>query len=134
MRDALAHEESLRLPSSARPAVCPTRYLTVTLTMCKSEGMPKRLTNKEREIAELLVEHGASTGWALAEVSEGKLKRGTVYVTLSRMADKGLVTTEVQDRPSDQSGPPRRYYSLTKLAVALLRMERELDALTPEFA
>ena len=96
--------------------------------------MPKRLTTKEREIAQLLAEHGASTGWALVEASDGKLKRGTVYVTLSRMADKGLVTTEVHDRPSDQSGPQRRYYSLTKLAVALLRMERELDALTPEFA
>lgn len=96
--------------------------------------MPTRLTAKEREIAELLAEHGASTGWALVEASEGTLKRGTVYVTLSRMADKGLVTAEVQDRPEGQSGPLRRYYALTKLSVALLRIERELDALTPELA
>ncbi len=96
--------------------------------------MPKRLTNKEREIAELLAEHGASTGWALVEASDGTIKRGTVYVTLSRMADKGLVQSEAQDRPKDQSGPPRRYYALTQLAVALLRMERELEALTPELA
>lgn len=94
--------------------------------------MSTRLTAREREIAELLAEHGASTGWALVEASGGTLKRGTVYVTLSRMADKGLVTAEVRDRPQGQSGPLRRYYALTKLATALLRVERELDALTLE--
>ena len=96
--------------------------------------MPTRLTAKEREIAELLAERGASTGWALVEASEGKLKRGTIYVTLSRMADKGLVTTETQDRPSGQSGPLRRYYSLTPLTLALLRVERQADTLALELA
>lgn len=96
--------------------------------------MTHRFSAKERVIAELLTTCVEATGWALVDASDGSLKRGTVYVTLSRMADKGLVTSRVQDRPVGQSGPARRFYALTPLAVAILQAEQALDALTPELA
>lgn len=43
--------------------------------------------------------------------SSDRLKRGTVYVTLDRMEDKGLVKSRI----ADESGPTagRRIYSIT---------------------
>lgn len=40
------------------------------------------------------------------------LKRGTVYVTLDRMTDKGLVTSRAE-KIETQSGLPRRIYGIT---------------------
>lgn len=57
-----------------------------------------RLSGKERLILELLHSLGESAGLQLVKASDGKLKRGTVYVTLDRMADKGLVDSrEIKD-------------------------------------
>nr|WP_295465586.1 PadR family transcriptional regulator [Mesorhizobium sp.] len=41
------------------------------------------------------------------------LKRGTIYVTLDRMTDKGLVKSRVEERPTGRSGIARRIYSIT---------------------
>lgn len=47
------------------------------------------------------------------------LKRGTVYVTLERMADRGLVSSR-QVEEQHQSGLPRRLYSVTGVGRAAL--------------
>lgn len=41
-----------------------------------------------------------------------QLKRGTVYVTLNRMAEKGLVESRQEDRGSE-GGLPRRVFTIT---------------------
>lgn len=56
----------------------------------------------------------------LIEASDGRLKRGTVYVTLDRMEDKGLVESWTEDAPEGHRGPPRRKYRVTGLGEAAL--------------
>ena len=69
-----------------------------------------RLSDKEMLILRLLVARGEAYGLELVDLSEGRLKRGTVYVTLSRMEDKGYVVSSKEDVNPDAIGPPRRIY------------------------
>ncbi len=74
------------------------------------------LSPKERLILELLLNAPGCELYGLEMVnrSDGQLKRGTVYVTLDRMDDKGFVTSrEVKD--PGQSGLPRRLFRVTGL-------------------
>lgn len=50
-------------------------------------------------------------GLELVKNSGGRLKRGTVYVTLMRLEDKGFVQSHVQ--PAAHAGLPRPRYTLT---------------------
>lgn len=72
-----------------------------------------RLSSKEAEILRLLIAQGEMYGLELVELSDKKLKRGTVYVTLSRMDAKGYVVSRLEEKPGD--GPPRRMYQATGL-------------------
>lgn len=74
-------------------------------------------------ILKLLVDHPAGAyGLQLVEASDGALKRGTVYVTLSRMEDKGLIKSRVPEEWK-QPGLPRPLYVIEALG------RRALDAL-----
>jgi PadR family transcriptional regulator PadR len=79
------------------------------------------LPAKQRLILELLVGAGPLYGLELVERSGGALKRGTVYVTLSRMEAKGLVTSEQEALPAGAIGLPRRRYRPTGLGERALR-------------
>src|SRR5687768_6958207 len=70
-----------------------------------------RLSNVETLILELLSEHREMYGLAMVEASKEKLKRGTVYVTLNRMDEKGFVT--VREVEGQGRGPARCVYSMT---------------------
>ena len=76
--------------------------------------MLPRLSNLEFLILELLLNNPSSEmyGLELVEASNGRLKRGTVYITLQRMADKSLVESYRED-PGKNTGPPRRMYRMT---------------------
>ena len=52
-------------------------------------------------------------GLQLVEDSKGRLKRGTVYVTLGRMEEKGLIESELEPSPAGHGGLPRRLYRAT---------------------
>ena len=79
------------------------------------------LPPKERLILELLLASGPSFGLRLVELSEGALKRGTVYVTLGRMEAKGLVASEQEPGHPGAIGLPRRVYRLTGLGERVLQ-------------
>jgi DNA-binding PadR family transcriptional regulator len=79
------------------------------------------LPPKERLILELLVAVGPLYGLELVERSAGALKRGTVYVTLSRMEAKGFVTSEQEPMPDGAIGLPRRRYRPTGRGERALR-------------
>ena len=49
-----------------------------------------------------------------------RLKRGTVYVTLNRMEEKGYVTSRLQDAPPGAGGSPPRLYEATTLGRRML--------------
>ena len=71
-----------------------------------------RLSTTERLILDLLRERELF-GLQLVEQSEGALKRGTVYVTLGRMQDKGYVESRTEPLPAGAIGLPRRWYRPT---------------------
>jgi DNA-binding PadR family transcriptional regulator len=75
-----------------------------------------RLSGKERLILDLLLAAPGCELYGLEMVGQSgdKLKRGTVYVTLQRMEEKGYVISRAVSVPG-QSGLPRRVYRLTGL-------------------
>src|SRR5580658_215976 len=88
-----------------------------------------RLSRTEHLILDLLQER-ESFGLELVERSGGALKRGTVYVTLARMQDKGYVTSHTEAAPPGAIGLPRRRYRPSAYGLAAFnvwnRAERAL--------
>jgi PadR family transcriptional regulator len=75
-----------------------------------------RLSTTERLILDLLRE-SELFGLQLVDRSEGALKRGTVYVTLGRMQDKGYVESRTEPLPQGAIGLPRRWYKPTEYGL-----------------
>ena len=78
------------------------------------------LSPKESVILQLLVRDDEAYGLELVSASRGRLKRGTVYVTLGRMEEKGYITSRLEDAPPDAGGLPRRIYKATALGRQVL--------------
>lgn len=68
-------------------------------------------TELEMEILRLLMKGNRLYGLEMVKES-GKLKRGTIYVYLSRMEDKEWIKSEAEKEAS-QPGLPRRRYWIT---------------------
>jgi PadR family transcriptional regulator PadR len=79
------------------------------------------LSAKERLILEMLSAAPGKFGLQLVEESAGRLKRGTVYVTLGRMEAKGYLESEQETRAPGAIGLPRRLYRPTALGLRVLR-------------
>ncbi|HEY6358053.1 MAG TPA: PadR family transcriptional regulator [Vicinamibacterales bacterium] len=69
-------------------------------------------------ILDLLSARGSAYGLELVTSSNGRLKRGSIYVTLGRMERKGLVTSRLEGEPG--VGPPRRVYEPTRQGLRAL--------------
>lgn len=67
-----------------------------------------------------LLAGGELYGLELVRASDGQIKRGTIYVTLHRMEDKGRVRSRRARRGPDQSGIARRLYKATDEGRRLL--------------
>ena len=78
------------------------------------------LSAKESLILELLIGAKEMYGLELVTASAGALKRGTVYVTLGRMEDKGYVASRLEGGPPAAGGLPRRVYAATPLGREVL--------------
>lgn len=74
-----------------------------------------KLSRKEMLILEMLIGRGEMFGLEMVESSEGELKRGTIYVTLQRMGDKGYIESREEPRQIPEIGIPRRKYWATGL-------------------
>lgn len=73
-------------------------------------------------------------GLELVEASGGALKRGSVYVTLARMEEKGFIESRQEERAPGASGLPRRLYRTTPYGAkvhAAFTTLREALALKP---
>ena len=70
-------------------------------------GSLPRLSTTERMIVELLASHEELFGLQMVQLSEGRLKRGTVYVTLGRMQEKGYLESRQEPLPEGAIGLPR---------------------------
>jgi DNA-binding PadR family transcriptional regulator len=81
-----------------------------------------------------LLEPGERFGLELIERSDGRLKRGSVYVTLSRMEAKGFVESRQEERAPGAIGLPRRLYTPTPYGLKVrdaYRLLRDALALRP---
>jgi DNA-binding PadR family transcriptional regulator len=85
----------------------------------KRQPLLPRVSGKELLILELLVRERGMYGLELVSSSQGQLKRGTVYVTLGRMEEKGYVTSRQEAAPETSGGLPRRVYEPTALGKQL---------------
>jgi DNA-binding PadR family transcriptional regulator len=100
------------------------RTLNILNELSGGAGRPADLPSlspKEALILKLLTEHGETYGLGLVASSDGKLKRGTVYVTLGRMEDKGYVESRQEAQSTEAVGLPRRLYKPTAKGAAVLK-------------
>ena len=96
------------------------------------ERLPS-ISSTESLILDLLAP-GERFGLELIERSSGKLKRGSVYVTLSRMEAKGFVESRQEERAPGAIGLPRRLYTPTPYGLKVrdaYRLLRDALALRP---
>jgi DNA-binding PadR family transcriptional regulator len=81
------------------------------------EGDLPRLSVIQTLILDLLARKGEMYGLELVEASQERIKRGTVYVTLARMEQKGYVSSLQEARAPGAIGLPRRMYRATPLGM-----------------
>jgi len=94
-----------------------------------------RLSAKEALILDRLAHDGEQYGLQLVAASKGRLKRGTIYVTLGRMEEKGYISSRLESAPADVGGMPRRLYQPTALGRRVLAVWANASThLMPEFA
>jgi len=79
-----------------------------------------RLSPKEAIILQLLIAQGEMYGLELVNAAPDKIKRGTVYVTLGRMADKGYVESRQVPGEEGTGGLPRRLFQATGYGARVL--------------
>ena len=89
--------------------------------------LPK-LSGTERLIIEMLMAREEMFGLQMVELSDGGLKRGTVYVTLGRMVEKGYLESRQEPLPEGAIGLPRRLYRPTGLAMRILSAWQTAEA------
>lgn len=72
------------------------------------------MTELEATVLRLLARGRERHGLELERESDGVLKRGTIYVLLGRMVEKGLVVSRVEEKNPTAAGLPRRFYKSTE--------------------
>lgn len=100
----------------------------------KSEERVPTLSSKEALVFDLLLKTPSSEKYGLELVNESanRLKRGTIYVTLNRMEDKGYVESRLEEPERPTSGIPRRLYKVTgygQKVYEIWQLARELGRL-----
>ena len=94
-----------------------------------------RLSRKEFLILGMLIRRGEMFGLEMVETSEGELKRGTIYVTLQRMGDKGYIESREEPRSMPEIGIPRRKYLATGLGERVYQTNvKALEFFNSDFA
>lgn len=80
---------------------------------------PIKISKTEFFILKLMMNEGSDIyGLELLKKSGGKLKRGTIYTTLSRMEDKGLITSKKEDTIQEGLTAKRRMYRISGAGVS----------------
>lgn len=92
----------------------------MSLTNGKSymSDFPK-LSKTEFAVLDLLRSGREMYGLEMVKASNGVLKRGSVYVYLTRMSEKGYVSSRTEKNPNDP-GMPRRKYKIEGLGQRVL--------------
>jgi len=82
---------------------------------------PSELTIREATILGLLARDVRDAyGLDLVKASDGRLRRGVVYVTLQRLEEQGLIESREETSTPVEIGIPRRLYRITGLGAQRL--------------
>ena len=98
-----------------------------------SESRLPSISSTESLLLDML-EHRERFGLEIVDASGGTIKRGSVYVLLSRMEAKGFVESRQEERQPGAIGLPRRLYRATPYGLKVrdaYRLLREALALKP---
>jgi PadR family transcriptional regulator, regulatory protein PadR len=87
----------------------------------ESTGELPSLSRTEELVLRMLVVGGEQYGLQLVDASGGALKRGTVYVLLNRMEEKGFIESRPDETSSPDAQMPRRLYRATGLGERVFR-------------
>ncbi|MGA2450383.1 MAG: helix-turn-helix transcriptional regulator [Polyangiaceae bacterium] len=79
------------------------------------------LSAKEATILNLLSGARELYGLQIVAESNGEVGRGTVYVTLARMEEKGFVESWREEQAPGATGLPRRLYRVTSTGANVLQ-------------
>lgn len=72
--------------------------------------------------------YGAAIHEEILEATDRDVSIAAVYVTLSRLDEKGYVSTGVELAGEDRGGRPRKTFALTDAGIAELRRSRLVQA------
>jgi DNA-binding PadR family transcriptional regulator len=97
-----------------------TNKLIEQLLGAGAERVPS-LSGKETAILQLLAGGAEMYGLQIVTESDGVIGRGTVYVTLARMQDKGFIGSRQEAQPAGATGLPRRLYRIAGEGARVLR-------------
>ena len=92
-----------------------------------------RISSQSLEIMRTLESLGSSYGLEIERQADG-VPRGTVYVTLRRLAAQGLVSSEQETPRPHQAGMPRRFWKLTARGTVALKAETAAQKILGEGA
>ena len=82
---------------------------------------PTRLSSLEVLVLKMLINNGGEMyGLEMVDQSGRRLKRGTIYVTLGRMEDKGFIKSRKEKLRPGARGLPRRLYKPSALGQRVL--------------
>jgi len=68
--------------------------------------------------------YGAALIRELRRTADRQVSRGSVYVTLDRLEEKGWVTSEASEPRPERGGRPRRLVAVTPAGLGALRKAR----------
>ena len=88
-------------------------YLTTISTTCNISEQSMNISKKEAIILGQLASSAGSElyGLEMVKASNNALKLGTVYVTLNRLEEKGMVSSRREE--NSERTVPRRLYQIT---------------------
>jgi DNA-binding HxlR family transcriptional regulator len=78
-----------------------------------------KISKEEVSILRLLQTNGEMAGLSMVYAAPGILKRGTIYVTLDQMEEKGWLVSRMSPPTEPFSRPLRRHYSITPLGAVI---------------
>ena len=88
------------------------KFLEQYLGRDVSDDVVPSLTPKEAQVLRALKNGGEQYGLELVKNSGGKLKRGTIYVVLGQLEDKGFIECRLEPKHEKAIGKPRRLYQI----------------------
>jgi hypothetical protein len=103
-----------------RSMLSPCKHRLWQKEQAMDTGREPRLSGKQHEIMKLLIANGELYGQEILRKANGALSRGTIYVTLDRLEDRGLVSSRQEDRAPGAIGLPRRMYKVTGLGQRMV--------------